>query len=331
MAGEFADLGQLLSGVPRIHLAITTHTTRHLRRTLLGAANQTRRPDSIVVSCDNDLAEIADLVRACTDEFGDGLPRGVTIVQRPSIGQCALAQVRNNAVRWILQAGAGEGDAVIFHDGDCCPAADCTAVHEKLLDGAELVNAYRVDLTEAQTETFDEAAVKEGKPPALITAEQKELLATRDKRYRRALALKRLGVPGLVKSHKPKILGANFSFRLSAYLTINGFDEEYLGYGSEDDDFSRRIYAAGFRPAVGVATAIVYHQWHQTRKPADWHDSPGVKRFEMKLPTRAARGLIEPIQQQTPRATTFVRGREVATALLGGPALWATAPVLAGA
>jgi hypothetical protein len=156
---------KLLSAVPRIHLAITTHTTRHLRRTLLGVAHQGRRPDSVTISCDNDLPEITELVKACSGEFGAGLPDGIALVQRASIGQCALAQVRNNAVRAILDAGAGPGDAIIFHDGDCCPASDCTAVHERLLAGAELVNAYRVDLTEAQTEAFDEDAVRRGLPP----------------------------------------------------------------------------------------------------------------------------------------------------------------------
>lgn len=299
---------KLLSAVPRIHLAITTHTTRHLRRTLLGVAHQGRRPDSVTISCDNDLPEITELVKACSGEFGAGLPEGIALVQRASIGQCALAQVRNNAVRAILDAGAGPGDAIIFHDGDCCPASDCTAVHERLLAGAELVNAYRVDLTEAQTEAFDEDAVRRGLPPAAITDDQRATLEARDRRYRRALLLKRLGLPGLVKAHKPKILGANFSFRLSAYIEVNGFDEEYLGYGSEDDDFSRRIYAAGFRPAVGVASAVVYHQWHATRKPADWHDSPGVRRFEMSLPTRAARGLTNPIPQDAPRVSVLRGG-----------------------
>ncbi len=300
----------------RVHLAITTHTTRHLRRTLLGVAHQVRKPDSVTISCDNDLAEITDLVRSCTEEFAQGLPAGICLVQRPSIGECALAQVRNNAVRAIMHRGAAAQDCVIFHDGDCCPASDCTAVHESLLSRAELVNAYRIDLTEEQTDKFDEAAVKAGRPPASITADQRSVLEERDRRYTRTLRLKRLGIPGLVKAHKPKILGANFSFKLSAYIAINGFDEEYLGYGSEDDDFSRRIYQSGFRPAVGVAKAIVYHQWHPTRKPTDWHDSPGVKRFNMPLPVKASRGLERPIAQDAPRVMHLLGGRCVSEELL---------------
>ena len=38
---------------------VSTHTTRHLRLTLLGLSLQSHRPNYLVVSCDNDAPEIA--------------------------------------------------------------------------------------------------------------------------------------------------------------------------------------------------------------------------------------------------------------------------------
>lgn len=294
-----------------IHLVITTHTTRHLRRSLMGAAHQTRTPASIVVSCDNDLGEIREVVRAASAEFASGLPAGLVIVQRPALGVCALAQVRNNGVRALRALGAGPDDRVVFHDGDCCPAADDLSNHARLLTSADLVCAYRVDLTPEQTEAFDESAVAAGRPPGDITPEQRGALALRERRLRRQALLRRL-LPmlfrGRSKAHKPKILGANFSCSLAAYDSINGFDEEYLGYGSEDDDFARRLYATGHRPAVGVGSCIVYHQWHPTRAPESWHRSRGVERFKMILPPVCERGLRNPIDQQPPMVWRFLAG-----------------------
>lgn len=297
-------------GGRRLHLAITTHTTRHLRRTLLAVASLRRKPDTVIVSCDNDREDVRDLTRACSGEFAWGLTAGIVLVQRPALGVCMLSQVRNNAVRALLARGATTSDAIIFHDGDCAPAADCAGTHEELLRRADLVCAFRVDLSPEQTEAFDETAVREGRPPAAVTEAQAELLEHRQARHERSLLLRRLSGGLAVKPHKPKILGANFALSLAAYDAVNGFDEEYVGYGSEDDDFSKRLYAVGVRSAVGVTRAVVYHQWHETRKPADWHDSPGVARFHRTLPSVCERGLRTPADQPPVREYRFIDGRE---------------------
>src|SRR5258705_383753 len=86
-------------GPPGLRLVSTTHTTRHLRRVLLGAAHQSRPADRVVVSTDNDLTEIATLVAACADEFA--MP--IMLVQRPFRGASRSGQVRNNGVRAMLE------------------------------------------------------------------------------------------------------------------------------------------------------------------------------------------------------------------------------------
>ncbi len=299
--------------MPGLHQLVTTHTTRHLRRTLLGVAEQSRRPDLVIVSCDNDREDVRELVRACSAEFAAGLPGGIRLVQRPSVGVCAASQVRNNAVRAALACGATHEDSLALLDGDCCPARDWAARHEALLADADLVIGFRVDLSREQTDAFDESAVRRGEPPAAITTGQRSLLESRQRRYDRALLLRRIGLSWMVKPHKPKLLSANFAVRLRAWVEINGFDEEYRGYGQEDDDFSRRIYKAGFRGAVGIASAIVYHQWHETRAPGEWHASDGAARFSGSWKARCTRGLADPMPQETPRMEWFVEGvqREV--------------------
>jgi N-acetylglucosaminyl-diphospho-decaprenol L-rhamnosyltransferase len=296
-----------------INVAITTHTTRHLRRTILGASALKPAAARIVIACDNDRADVRELVLASSQEFAAGLPQGLIYVSRPSVGECALSQNRNNAIRALIARGARESESVAFLDGDCIPARDLLAVHASALKNPasrrDLVCAYRVDLSAEQTECIDESAILAGHPAARITAEQSALLTDRQRRHARAARLRGLGLGVVVKGHKPKILGANFAVTLRAYLAVNGFDEEYLGYGSEDDDFARRIYAASFRPAVRVDSAIVCHQWHETRKPANWHDSPGVKRFELSLPTRCVRGVENPMPQQQPVIEVFINGQ----------------------
>lgn len=301
---ESRTLEPKLPPVPDIHLVLTTHTTRHLRRSLLGAACQRRKPESITVSCDTDDPAIAELLRDCSGEFEIEIRQ----VSRAHHGECRLSQVRNNAVRALRGQGLEEAAHVVFMDGDCCGAADAIGAHELRSAGAELVIAFRVDLTQGQTARFDEGAVRAAGPPAQLSPEQLRELDERHRRYERQAWWK---VFGLTKAHKPKILGANFSVRAGALLAVNGFDEEFVGWGQEDDDFSRRIYRNGGRPAIAVRDAVVYHQWHPSRAPGSWDESAGIARFGMRLPVRCERGVENAVAQSPVTVAVFRSGREV--------------------
>lgn len=278
----------------RPYLLITTHTTLHLERTLRGVANQTVSPTELVISCDNDNQELAQHARECMEKCG---LRG-TLVMRPHMNVCRLSQVINNGVRAMQQLPGTRGlraeDRIIVIQGDCCPGRSFVRMHMKLGERKDLVVGFRHDITEEQTQRFDDAALAAGRDPAGLTREQ---IGSLVERHKRLVWQARLRPLGLAKAHKPKVLGANFSVRASAFTTINGMDEEYVGYGSEDDDVGRRLYASGASVAVGVADLEIYHLWHQTRKGQAWEESSGVARFKMKTPTRAQFGLDHPLEQ----------------------------------
>ena len=289
---------RLPSAMRPLAVILPTHTDRHLRRTLLAVAASSRRPDLVVVSCDGDKPELEACVKGAAAEFA--LP--IVLVTRPHSGRAMPAQVRNNGVRAAIAGGLSSDATLVFLDGDSCPARDCFAAHERLCDGRAIVAAALLRMTPQQTEQFDEAAVKNGQPPAAITTEQWGELRTREKRYRRSVFWRRLG---LAKSHKPKLIGGNFCVPLAMYIEINGMDEEFFGWGVEDDDMSRRMYAVGAKPAVGVLAAIAYHQWHPTRAPGEWGENQAAKRFAGQLPVRCVHGLENPLEQGTCRVQRF--------------------------
>lgn len=281
-----------------LYVVVPTHTTRHLRRTLLGITHQSRMPDRVVVSCDNDDPALHDLVRVCVNEFR--FP--ITLVQRPYAGIARAGQVRNNAVRALTQIPESAADPnalVVFFDGDIIPAHDCLATHERLTaQPGTFVIGFRIDLTPEQTEQIDESAIRSGHDAAKPTSDQLALLKKRAARYTRQLWLRRLH---LGKPHKPKLLSANFSVRLSDYLSINGFDERFEGYGQEDDDLGRRLYQHRLRPVLGIQHCRAFHQYHPTRAPGDWHASPLVRMLHAPAPTRCVLGLDNPREQTAPR------------------------------
>jgi hypothetical protein len=275
-----------------VHLIISTHTTRHLRRTLLGGAAQLPSPASITVSCDSDDPAIAVIVAATTVPGSTRL----TLVQRAHTGLSRSSQVRNNAVRTLCVQGAAPEDLLVFLDGDCVPAGDLCRTHAELCTaGPRRVSlGFRIDLTAEQTAAFDESALGDGRLPVRVTETQSAALRRRETRYVRQALFRRFGI---AKAHKPKLLSANFAVSVGDYLAVNGFDEEYEGYGQEDDDFGRRLYRHGCRPMIAIQRAMCYHQYHPTRAPGDWHQSPNAARFAAGGPVRCRHGVAEPIKQ----------------------------------
>jgi hypothetical protein len=107
-----------------------------------------------------------------------------------------------------------------------------------------------------------------------------------------------------VKSHKPKLLGGHHAITVARLREINGYDEEYVGYGFDDDDVSRRLYALRPMPRIAIAAdrIIAFHLWHPSRAPARPTDAPGYARFRSPLRTPVAlRGWRTPMSQPTPR------------------------------
>ncbi|MEB5557621.1 glycosyltransferase [Vibrio cholerae] len=63
--------------------------------------------------------------------------------------------------------------------------------------------------------------------------------------------------------------GANMAIDRTDLLAINGFDEDFLGWGGEDIDLIRRLQLIGVAYFGCVGRAIVYHLEHQIRIPND--------------------------------------------------------------
>lgn len=240
----------------------------------------------------------------------------MSIVLRPNMGGCRVGQARNNGFKGVRALGVHPDDRVLFFDGDICPAVDVVEVHRRRGSAADLLIGFRIELSEPQTEAFDEGEVRRGRAPAVIEPGQFEALVQRDGRYRRQLWLRKLH---MTKPHKPKLLSAHFSVCVRAMERVNGFDEEFTGWGQEDDDLGRRLHSSGASCGVVIREAVAYHQWHPTRAPGDWKDSAGVDRFHRNLHWHCERGIIHPLEQPRPVLQRFESGREVERIELENP------------
>ncbi|GJM18389.1 MAG: hypothetical protein DHS20C14_06020 [Phycisphaeraceae bacterium] len=278
----------------RTHAILVTHTPERLRRTILGVAWSSARPDTLTLACDSDDPAIEAAARdACA--VGD---IAMTLTMRANVGKGRSGQTRNNAVRAIAAAGADDADALVFFDGDCVPDHAAIELHTNALLRGQLVLGWRYELSPEQDASFDDDALRAGRLPFTPDPEQTRAIESRHKRYQRQATWKRFG---LGKPHKPKLLSANFSCTLGTYRAINGFDETYEGWGQEDDDFGRRVYQSGGRAVVALRDILAYHQYHVTRAPNAWGTGPNAARLSAPCDTVCAHGLKDPLDQPEPR------------------------------
>ncbi len=236
---------------------ITTIYNRpeHLRLMLASLMAQSRVPDEIVVADDgSDEATVSAMNRLLPT---CGIPS--TVVRQEKDGY-RLSAARNKAIR------ASTGDVLFFIDCDIACLPDTVALHERLSRPRRLLCGNRALLDEATTQALMVAAPAPAAADwehAWTVADQAELQeATR--RFVRQSALRRWH---LARPHKPKLLGCHFSLCREDVDHVNGFDEQFVGWGYEDDDFVRRLYQTGVQSLSVIEEARAMHLWHPSLAP----------------------------------------------------------------
>jgi glycosyltransferase involved in cell wall biosynthesis len=95
--------------------------------------------------------------------------------------------------------------------------------------------------------------------------------------------------------------GGHFSAFKKDIAAINGYDENFVGWGGEDTDFASRMVRAGFRGTSVIKTARVLHLWHPTEMAGKhWKDGMNMKYYSRKrIPVYCESGLLGKSSQQS--------------------------------
>jgi hypothetical protein len=301
---------------PEVHVLIPTHTPRHLGVCLAGLAWQTKLPRSVAVTCDTDDPAIGGLLDELWPRVVEAAHRRdrtwegrLVYTFRPHQGEARPAQVRNNGLRALERAGClEEGDVVVGIDGDIVLERTALAAHAaRAARGAEVILGQRVCLDESRSShaTVDGVLSDEVELESLAAESELKALAERHAKFERIVRRKAM-LPAwlarrVIRAHKPKLMSAHYAVTVKRCREVNGFDEEFTGYGYEDDDFGRRLHAVGSRVSIAIAEIRAYHLWHPTRLPGDRSVTPEFKRFARKdLPAFAVHGWRNPMPQPDP-------------------------------
>ena len=166
---------------------------------------------------------------------------------RPDDGFRA-AESRNRAI------AAASSDYIILIDGDMLLDPSFIADHLKLARKGRLIQGSRVILTEERTA----ALLENSSLPALSCFSTG--IRKRTSALRLRLQAKSVGSHGNRK-HKG-IKTCNMGFFRDDALAVNGFNNEFVGWGREDSEFVARCYHAGMKRHNLKFAGVAYHLWH---------------------------------------------------------------------
>lgn len=230
----------------------------HFRMFLRALALQSRPPDEVVVADDGSPAEAAERVRALFAASGFA----GKVVRQEKDGY-RLAAARNLALREIT------GDYVVFLDCDIVLLPDGMAAHLAAARPDRVLAGNRALLGEAESKRLFgmecDRPVGADFEMAWEAADKREA-AEAQRLFEKHARLRRWH---LARPHKPKLIGCHFSAPAEAVRRVNGFDENFVGWGYEDDDFARRLYWAGMRPVSVIREARAVHLWHPSLAPKE--------------------------------------------------------------
>ncbi|HTF19341.1 MAG TPA: glycosyltransferase [Chryseolinea sp.] len=234
--------------VPTTLIITTYNRADALELVLESALKLSELPDEIIVADDGSTDETRNLIESYVNRF-----------QVP-LRHCwhadegfRLATIRNKAI------AIAKNPYIVMIDGDMVMPPDFVTDHKRAATRGMIVQGSRVLLLEPYTRK-----------------------AIRDKTHRlsffsqgvsnRKNILRNAWLSGVLSYFNQNIFrvrGANMAFWRSDVIAINGFNEDFVGWGREDSEFIARMQHAGIRKYHLKFSGAAFHLYHpESRRDA---------------------------------------------------------------
>lgn len=205
-------------------------------------------PDEVIIADDGS----KDETKAVIERFQAQFPVPLKHAWQEDNGFRA-AESRNRGI------SLSQSDYIILIDGDMRLHPEFIADHKNAAKKGVLIQGGRVLLTEEKTAKL----LQNPTPCKPLKWYEKGL----EKRWEKRLSA--LHLPWISqwilrkeKAQHKGIRSCNMAFFREDAVAINGFNNDFVGWGREDSEFVARFFSNGGKRANIKFAAIAYHLWH---------------------------------------------------------------------
>lgn len=262
---------------PKISVIVTTYNWPEALYLVLEALERQDYPVfEIIIADDGSTKATKEVI----EKFKQASHHPIHHVWQPDNGFMA-ASIRNKG---IIKSS---GDYIVFLDGDCIPQPTFLTKHAKLSEKGCFVTGNRMLLSKEFTKNIISNNTNINN---YTTMEWVRLYI--NKSINRLTPLIHLPDSILRYINKNSWKGAitcNLGVWKNDIININGFDENYQGWGLEDSDFIVRLINSGIHRKEGRFATGIFHLWHQQETRKDMK-----KNFSMLTSTINSGKVISP-------------------------------------
>ena len=222
----------------------------HLRALCICLIKQEEQPYELIISDDGSSEKITDFI-------GDLLPKMKFKVKHIYQQDLGFRKTRalNNGVR------EAEGDILVFCDQDLIFPETHIKNIKKNIKEKKFLMSRPISVTEKEKNSILENLEQDKKyienmkllPKIYFESARKTLKKDKIKRILNFFKLNNRGI---------RLVGMSYAMYKEDYIAVNGYDEEYMGWGFEDDDFGNRLYIHGIKGYEYTEEPIQLHLFH---------------------------------------------------------------------
>ncbi len=257
---------------PEISLVINTYNQPdYLARVLAAVARQSSPPGEVLLADDGSDAP----TRALFSRWSAGQKFRTAQLWHAHEG-FRRSQILNQAI------AAARGDYLVFLDGDTVPHPAFIADHRAAAQRGFFLQGHRALVGEKAAAWFGQNNFFADRRRALF---QNQIYGLKNS-FRWPFAVKKN------KADLRGIRGCNLGIWRDDLVRVNGYNENFAGWGREDSELAARLLNAGLRRLDLRGRALCFHLWHPPASRANLPANDGLleKTIREKI-TRCERGL----------------------------------------
>jgi glycosyltransferase involved in cell wall biosynthesis len=235
-----------------ISLLITTYNRKDaLEVVLLSVLQQSLMPIEVIVADDGSTKDTAELVQ----EYQKKFPVKLLHCWQEDLG-FRVSHIRNKAI------AMASGDYIIMADGDVVLHRHFIRDHRIHLAPNQFIQGSRVLLSQELTQKAISSKrvyftpFSEGIKNRINATPCKMLSPLASRIYS-------------LKQNIKAVRSCNMACWKADLIKVNGFSEEFVGWGREDSELAVRLLNSGIHRYNLKFGAIVYHLWHKENKTND--------------------------------------------------------------